>query len=217
MLADALRAEELPPGAAVLDVCTGSGALAITAAQAGAAHVSAVDVSRRSVLTVRLNARLNGVRVRALRGDLLEPVKGERFHAIVSNPPYVPALDDELPRRGARRAWDAGRTGRVLLDRLIDQAPEHLHGGGVLLVTQSSIVGGERTIARMEGAGLRAQVVRSERSPLGPLMSERVRLLEQRGLLEPGQREEDVLVIRGCLPRTSTFRLAERPGLVANP
>ena len=79
LLAAHLRAEMtgLPPAPSVLDVCTGSGAIAIAGAQAGAGAVTAVDVSRRSVLTVRINARLNGVRVRALRGDLFAPVAGE--------------------------------------------------------------------------------------------------------------------------------------------
>src|SRR5436189_72295 len=81
--------EGLPPGARVLDVCTGSGVLAITAARRGA-HATAVDISRRAVLCAALNARLNGVSVRAVRGDLLAAVGDERFDAIVSNPPYLP-------------------------------------------------------------------------------------------------------------------------------
>src|SRR5918997_5568589 len=90
LLAAHLRAQ-LRPGARVLDLCTGSGAIAVSAALAGAGEVTAIDVSRLAVLSARLNARLNGVRVRALRGDLLAPVTGERFDAIVSNPPYLPA------------------------------------------------------------------------------------------------------------------------------
>jgi ribosomal protein L11 methylase PrmA len=82
MLARALRAERLPAGARVLDVCTGSGLLAVTAALGGA-QATAVDLSRRAVLCADLNARLNGVRLRALRGDLFAPVRDERFDAIV--------------------------------------------------------------------------------------------------------------------------------------
>src|SRR3954447_22936885 len=81
MLARHLCAQ-IRPGASVLDLCTGSGAIAVAAARhGGAANVTAIDVSRRSVATVRINARLNGVRVRALRGDLFAPVAGERFDA----------------------------------------------------------------------------------------------------------------------------------------
>jgi release factor glutamine methyltransferase len=201
MLADCLRREPLGADRAVLDACTGSGVLAITAALAGAGDVTAIDVSRRAVLTVRINARLNGVRVRALRGDLLEPVAGRRFDAIASNPPYVPSADDELPRRGARRAWDAGTSGRTLLDRLCEQAPAHLRPGGALLVTHSDLLGVERTVELMERGGLEVDVPSRRRGPLGPLMTQRREMLEQRGMLAPGQREEEIVVVRGRAPR----------------
>ena len=197
MLASHVR-EQVRPGARVLDVCTGNGALAIAGAQAGAGAVTAVDVSRRSVITVRLNAALNSVRVRALRGDLFAPVAGERFDVIVSNPPYLPADDDVLPRRGQRRAWDAGRDGRILLDRICAEAPAHLRPGGILLLVHSAIIGVEPTVGRLEAAGLAVEVLERRRGPLGPLLTARAPLLEARGLLAPGEREEDVVVVRGA-------------------
>ena len=195
LLADALDAEPLPPGARALDLCSGSGALAIRAARR--AETTAVDVSRRSVATIRLNAALNGVRVRAVRGDLLDAVAGERFDAIVSNPPYVPAPSEALPARGPERAWDAGRDGRALLDRICAQAPDHLRPGGVLLVVHSSLLGYERTAALLSEGGLQVDLAAQERGPLGPLMNGRRPHLEAEGLLEPGEEEEDVLVVRG--------------------
>lgn len=199
LLADCMRAE-LRPGAAVADVCTGSGMLAVTAARSGAGDVAAVDVSRRAVLTARLNARLNGVSVRAVRGDLLEPLADERFDLIVSNPPYVPAADDTLPTSGPERAWDAGRDGRALLDRICDQAPDHLRPGGTLLIVHSSVCGEDRTIELLAERGLDAEVATRERGPLGPLLAERAATLERRGLLAAGAREEDVVVIRARRP-----------------
>jgi release factor glutamine methyltransferase len=195
LLADALDGEDLEPGARVLDLCSGSGALAIRAARR--AQATAVDVSRRAVATIRLNALLNGVSVRAVRGDLFAAVPGERFDAIVSNPPYVPAPSDELPQRGAARAWDAGRDGRALLDRICEQAPAHLRPGGVLLVVHSSLLGYDRTAGLLAAGGLEVDLAAQERGPLGPLMNGRRAHLEAEGLLEPGQREEDVLVVRG--------------------
>jgi release factor glutamine methyltransferase len=189
---------QLRPGATVLDLCTGSGALAVAAGRHGAGAVTAIDVSRRAVLTARLNARLNGVRVRALRGDLLAPVAGERFDAIVSNPPYLPAAADRLPTRGPARAWDAGRDGRALLDRICEQAPAHLRPGGFLLLVHSSLCGVEPTLRRLEAAGLRAEVLDRRRGPLGPLLRARTPELEARGLLRPGEREEDILVVRAA-------------------
>jgi release factor glutamine methyltransferase len=199
MLAERLR-EELSPGDAVADVCTGSGVLAVTAAAHGAGAVTAVDVSRRAVLATRLNARLNGVSVRAVRGDLLEPLADERFDVIVSNPPYVPAAEDALPPRGAARAWDAGRDGRALLDRICAEAPARLRPGGVLLLIHSSVCAPERTIELLEQGGLDAAVISRSRGPLGPLMGERSQILERNGLLPPGARYEDLVVIRGRRP-----------------
>jgi release factor glutamine methyltransferase len=191
LLADALDREPLPPGARVLDLCSGSGALAIRAARRDATReVVAVDLSRRAVLTIRLNAALNGVRVNARRGDLFAAVAGERFDAIVSNPPYVPAATDELPARGLARAWDAGRDGRALLDRICAGAAQHLNAGGVILVVHSSLLGYEPTAESL--AGLDVDVAAAERGPLGPLMRAR----RAKGLIPPVD-HEDVLVVRG--------------------
>jgi release factor glutamine methyltransferase len=206
-LADVLREQTLPPRATVLDLCTGSGILAVTAAMRGARSVTAVDRSRRAVWTARVNGRLNGVRVKALRGDLFDPVGDQRFDAIVSNPPYVPAETPELPRTGLERAWDAGLDGRVLLDRIIEEAPDHLKPGGFLLLVSSSILGTDRTVAAMRDAGLEdAECVARRRGPLGPLMRARVHMLEERGMLAPGQREEDVIIVRARMPERRGWR-----------
>ena len=183
---------------AVLDVCTGSGALAIAAAQAGARSVTAVDVSRRALATVRVNARLNGVRVRTRRGELLEAVPGERFDLIAANPPYLPS-PAQLPTSGAARHTEAGPDGRVFLDRLIVDAPAHLTPGGALLITHSSINDERRTLDCMRDAGLEPSVRERRRGPLGPLLAARAPALESAGLLEPGLREEDVLVVAASL------------------
>lgn len=197
LLARVLSREATLTGSGVLDLCCGSGALAVAAARGGAAEVTAVDVSRRAVLTARINARLNGVRVRALRGDLFDPVRGRGFDTVVSNPPYVPADADDLPRRGPSRAWDAGRDGRALIDRIIDGAPAVLRRRGLLLLVQSSVTGVPATIERLVGAGLSdVKVVERRRGPLGPLLASRAQELERRGLLRPGEREEEIVAIR---------------------
>jgi release factor glutamine methyltransferase len=185
MLAARVR-QTARPGARVLDVCTGSGIVAVSAALAGA-EVTAVDVADRAVLAARLNARLNGVRVRALPGDLLEPVADERFDLIAANPPYVPA-DGDLPDRGPERAWRAGPDGRAVLDRLCDEAPRLLVPGGELLLVHSSLCGEDATLDRLRANGLDAEVVERRRGPLGPLMRERF----------PASDEEDLLVIRAA-------------------
>jgi release factor glutamine methyltransferase len=187
------------PGASVLEVCTGSGAVALEAAAAGA-DVTAVDVSRRSVATVKLNARLRGLRVRALRGSLFEPVAGQRFDLIATNPPYVPAVDDTLPTSGPERAWDAGRDGRALIDPICDAAARHLIPGGAILIVHSSLCGTDATVERLASSGLEADVPFRSRGPLGPLMLARVEQLEASGALKPGEREEEIVIVRGRRP-----------------
>jgi len=196
MLAEHLTRDPRVRGA-VLDVCTGSGAIAISAALAAARSVTAVDVSRRALATVRVNAWLNGVSVRTRRGELLDAVPGETFDLIAANPPYLPS-PAELPTRGTARHTEAGPEGRALLDRLIAQAPSHLTPGGALLVTHSSVNDEQRTLHQMRQAGLEATVLERRRGPLGPLLAARAPALERAGLLQPGVREEDILVVAGA-------------------
>lgn len=195
MLVGVMRERGLARDAEVLDVFTGSGVLAVAAAMAGARSVTAVDISRRAALTARVNGRLNGVRVRGLRGDLFDPVDGEEFDLITANPPYVPSADDGLPSAGSARAWEGGRTGRLLVDRFAADAAGHLAPGGTVLMVVSSLTGEEETLAALRAGRLEPEVVARHRGPLGPLVSARAEMLERRGLLAPGEREEEMLVI----------------------
>ncbi|HSX96558.1 MAG TPA: methyltransferase, partial [Streptomyces sp.] len=85
LLVHALRREPLAPQARVLDVGTGTGAVALAAARRGA-DVTAVDISWRAVLNARVNAVLARLPLRVVRGDLLGPVSERSFDLILSNP-----------------------------------------------------------------------------------------------------------------------------------
>ena len=99
-------------GRTVLDLCTGTGILGLTAARLGRPRDRGRPQPPRGACA-RLNARLNRLALEVLRGDLFEPVAGRRFDLIVSNPPYIPAPPGDAPR-GEARAWDAGpRRARV--------------------------------------------------------------------------------------------------------
>jgi release factor glutamine methyltransferase len=182
-------------GRTVLDLGTGTGALALAAWRAGAASVTAVDLSRRCVAATRLNCLLHGASVRVHRGDLYGPVRRRRYELIVANPPYVPSETAVLPRHRPGRSWDAGPDGRAVLDRICDGAAEHLDPHGVLLVVHSQVCGAETTIARLERSGLAADVVERARIPFGPVMRSRASLLEKRGFIEPGDRLEELVVV----------------------
>jgi release factor glutamine methyltransferase len=200
MLADVLTAQAGLEDADVLELGTGSGAIAIAAARGGARSVVAVDLSRRALVCAWLNARLNGARVEARRGDLFGAVRDQRFDYVVSNPPYLPSRDvrvaHRLPTRGAARAWEGGHDGRIVLDRICAQIGYHLRPRGTVLLMQSSVSGLAQTLEALEAAGLHADVVARRRGPLGPLMSARAAALRARGLLGP-QDEEELYVVRG--------------------
>ncbi|MGB8261166.1 MAG: peptide chain release factor N(5)-glutamine methyltransferase [Terracidiphilus sp.] len=129
-------------GPRIADIGTGSGAIAVTLAHGlDAARVTAVDLSAAALLVARQNAERNGVadRIRFLRGDLLEPVAGERFEMVVSNPPYVsraeqPSLPVEVREYEPPMAIFAGADGLEIYRRLIPAAFEALEPGGFLLL-----------------------------------------------------------------------------------
>jgi ribosomal protein L3 glutamine methyltransferase len=124
----------------VLDLCTGSGCLAILAARRFAgAQVDAADISpaalavaRRNVTTHRLRSRIG-----LLRGDLLGAVRARRYELILTNPPYVDAASmKRLPAEYLREpglALASGRDGLDAIIRILDGAADHLTPGGLLV------------------------------------------------------------------------------------
>ena len=136
--------ERLPEGDAplrLLDVGTGSGAVALAIAiERPTAHLVATDISQAALEIARENADVNGVshRVEFRHGPLFEPVSGQRFDWIVSNPPYVAESQREnLPPELAHepeQALFSGKDGTTMLAELIEQAPALLSPGGGLAV-----------------------------------------------------------------------------------
>ncbi|WP_026118425.1 HemK2/MTQ2 family protein methyltransferase [Nocardiopsis salina] len=179
----------------VLDVCSGSGALGIEACRAGAASLTAIDLSRRSVLASWLNSRLNGAPATVLRGDLFAPVTPHRFDLVLANPPYMPAPGRVPPRHRMARCWDAGPDGRFLLDRICAGAPSVLNHGGALLLVQSALAGEQATSDRLEAAGLVPEVLARAQVPFGPVLRARALALRARGLLDAHQEKEELVVI----------------------
>lgn len=199
LLADALHRARIRPGAAVLEIGCGSGALSILVTRTKPRSVTAVDVSRRAVWTTRVNTLMRGLDVKVERGDAIERMAGRTFDLIVANPPYVPG-PHEVPMRGKTRAWDAGVDGRALLDRLCVNAPVLLAPGGTLLMVHSALCDVDTTLHQLRGGGMKATVVGRAQVPFGPVLRSRTDVLRERGLIEPGQRAEELVVVRADQP-----------------
>jgi ribosomal protein L3 glutamine methyltransferase len=124
----------------VLDLCTGSGCLAILAAQHfPGAEIDAVDISRGALEVAARNVAEYGLgdRVTLHRGDLFAPLGEARYDLIISNPPYVDAegmaaLPPEC-RAEPKLAFDGGADGLDVVRRILDEAPDHLTPEGGLL------------------------------------------------------------------------------------
>jgi len=195
LLIDVMCQGRFADGRHVLDIGTGSGAVAVAAARAGAASVTAVDLSIRSVLATWINSRLHAVPVSVRRGDLFTPVAGRRFGLVVTNPPYVPAPTAALPRHRKARCWDAGPDGRALLDRICAGVTDVLAPDGQVLIVHSSVCDTDMTVEALQRAGLSPGVLARAALPFGPVMRSRAAFLESRGLIHPGQRFEELVVV----------------------
>jgi release factor glutamine methyltransferase len=159
-VARALRADRAAP-CRVLDLCTGSGAIALAMAkELPAAQVIAVELSPEAAAIARTNAAHNKLadRVEVREGDLWTPVANERFDLIVSNPPYIATaviatLSAEV-RREPQMALDGGVDGLAFYDRICAGAREHLEPGGALVV-EHGYDQADGVRARFEAAGFR--------------------------------------------------------------
>lgn len=129
----------LSKGGAVLDLCTGSGALAVAIKKLRPdAAVTASDLSAEALSLARENAAALGAEVAFAQGDLFEPLAGLRFDLIVSNPPYIPEelrgrLQEEV-RKEPPLALFAGADGLDFYRRIAREAPEHLRPEGWLVL-----------------------------------------------------------------------------------
>ncbi len=201
LLIDVLREGRYATGRRVLDIGTGTGALAVAAARAGAASITAVDVSLRSVAATWLNSRLHRVSCTVRHGDLFGPVTNQCFDLIVANPPYVPAATSVLPRHRVTRCWDGGLDGRAVLDRICTEGPVLLAPGGMMLLVHSAVCDAGLTLSYLADAGLRGEILARATVPFGPVMRLRATMLQARGLIKSGQQDEELVVIgasRAC-------------------
>jgi release factor glutamine methyltransferase len=200
LLIDALDKTELAPGRRIADLCTGSGLVALRAAEMGAASVAAFDMCPTAVQCARVNALAAGLSVDVHIGSWYRAIEFGPYDVVVCNPPYVPhdpgAGVESFPAHVPGLAVNAGRDGRLVLDPLCATAPDLLEDGGTLLLAQSEFADVDQSLHALRAVGLEADVLIQQWIPFGPVMSVRADWLERTGRLRPGRRDERIVVIR---------------------
>jgi ribosomal protein L3 glutamine methyltransferase len=149
----------------VIDVCTGSGCLAVLLAhQFPAAKVDACDLSPDALAVAEINVRAHGLaqRISLHRSDVLSSVPPVKYDVILSNPPYEPSslVDTQDPEFAAepRMAHDGGRDGLDIVRRLLRQARDRLAPHGIVVIE----VGGLHAVINREFAALDPHWLRTE-------------------------------------------------------
>ena len=125
--------------AEILDLCTGSGAIAISLAKFTNAKICASDISKPALQTAAANAQKNNAKVEFIESDMFNKLKKRKFDVIVSNPPYIrtldiSGLDDEVKNFDPSLALDGGEDGLKFYRIIAEQAPMHLKNGGWLFL-----------------------------------------------------------------------------------
>ena len=203
LLIDAMETSGLVGRSRVLDLCTGSGVVAIAAAEMGAGSVTAFDICPRAVRCARDNSRAAGVDVDIRHGPWTGALACEPFDVVVSNPPYVPSPPHggRIPAAGGPEwSWNGGVDGRSMLDPLCRSAATLLRSGGSMLLVQSALADVGRSLKGLRDSGLDAEIVASEWIPFGPVLSAQAGWLERTGRMPRGCREEQLVVIRADKP-----------------
>ncbi len=127
---------DIKPKQTVIDIGTGSGAIAITIAKNSQAKVTAVDISEDALKVAKENAKNNNVQVKFVESNLFDAFRRfTKFDVIVSNPPYIPSkvidnLEDEVKKFDPIIALDGGADGLDFYKKIIDEAPKRLTRNG---------------------------------------------------------------------------------------
>lgn len=123
----------------ILDLCTGSGAIAISIAKyIPEARLTAVDISNEALEVAKKNARFNGEssRIEFIQSDMFKKLKDKKFDIIVSNPPYIPSIDiKKLPKDVQKEpiiALDGGKSGTKFYEEIIKEGYKYLKQGGYI-------------------------------------------------------------------------------------
>lgn len=204
LLIDTLVRNDMVTGRRVVDLCAGSGVVAIAAAEMGASEVTALDISPSAVRCTQANALAAQVDVDARLGSWTQALEHEPFDIVVCNPPYVPVGPHTCAEAdvatGPVASWDGGPDGRLVLDPLCRSAAAILAGGGSLFLVQSEFADVEQSVTLLRATGLDADICATQRIPFGPVLHLQADWLRDTGRLTDARTEEELVVIRADKP-----------------
>ena len=123
----------------VLDLCTGSGAIAVAVQKQSGAKVTASDFSEKALSLAKENAELNGADIEFIYSDMFNSLADRKFNIIITNPPYIrsqdiDSLQSEIKNFEPIMALDGGKDGLDFYRIIAKESITHLFNGGVLLM-----------------------------------------------------------------------------------
>ncbi|MBQ7287835.1 MAG: peptide chain release factor N(5)-glutamine methyltransferase [Candidatus Gastranaerophilales bacterium] len=130
--------EYIKPNDRVLDLCTGSGCVAISIAKNVDAYVEASDISKKALKVAKKNIKVHGAKVEAYQSNMFDKVQG-KFNVIVSNPPYIESevvttLENEVKEYDPLIALDGGVDGLDFYREIANKIKNYLLDDGILLM-----------------------------------------------------------------------------------
>ncbi len=136
---EAIKIIKNKQNARVLDLMTGSGAIAITIAKETNAIVFASDISKQALEIAKNNAKNNDAKIKFIESDIFKNMKKEKFDLIISNPPYIPSadiltLDEEVKNYDPLISLDGGEDGLYFYREIIAKTSDFLKKEGVIVL-----------------------------------------------------------------------------------
>ena len=130
--------EYINQDSSVLDLCTGSGAIAIAVKKQTNANVVASDVSQEALTLAKHNANFNNANIEFIQSDLFENLSDYKFDVIITNPPYIKSSDilelqKEVKDFEPQLALDGGEDGLYFYKKIIENCKKHLNKNGIIL------------------------------------------------------------------------------------
>lgn len=129
----------IKPDSKILDLCTGSGAIAIAVAKECGIGVTACDISVDALEVAKENAKINNANIDFIESDLFDNLTDRKFDVIISNPPYIKSSDMDSLQKEVKDfepslALDGGKDGLIFYEKIAKNCQKYLNEGGIVLL-----------------------------------------------------------------------------------